>query len=132
VIGLKRGEIQMEVKTIEDYILGCPMEIQERLNKLRKTIKEAAPEALEKISWRMPTFVLFGNLVHFAAHKNHIGFYPGASGIENFKEKISKYKNSKGAVQFPNDKPIPYALVTQIVKFRVKENIKEYENKKKN
>jgi uncharacterized protein YdhG (YjbR/CyaY superfamily) len=121
----------VEAKTIEEYILGCPEELQERLNKLRRTIREAAPDATEKISWRMPTFVLYGNLVHFAAFKKHIGFYPGASGIENFKEKISKYKNSKGAVQFPNDKPIPFELITEIVKFRVRENIKEYENKSK-
>jgi uncharacterized protein YdhG (YjbR/CyaY superfamily) len=121
----------VEVNTIEEYILGCPEELQERLNKLRRTIREAAPDATEKISWRMPTFVLYGNLVHFAAFKKHIGFYPGASGIENFKEKISKYKNSKGAVQFPNDKPIPYELITEIVKFRVRENIKEYEDKSK-
>lgn len=110
--------------TIEEYIGGFSPEIQERLRSLREAIREAAPDAQEKISWRMPTFALNGNLVHFAAHKNHIGFYPGASGIEFFQDRLSEFKYSKGAVQFPNDKPLPLKLVKEIVAFRVSENKK--------
>jgi uncharacterized protein YdhG (YjbR/CyaY superfamily) len=121
----------MEIKTIDEYILACPVEIQEMLKKLRKTIKEAAPEAQEKISWGMATFALHGNLIHFAAHKSHIGLYPGASGVEVFKNELSEFKTSKGAIQFPINKPIPYELVKKIVKYRVKENTVEFENKKK-
>ncbi|MEL7648380.1 MAG: DUF1801 domain-containing protein [Sedimentibacter sp.] len=116
--------------TIEEYILLYPPEVQEKLQAIRKIIKESAPEAKEKISWQMPTFDLFGNLVHFAVHKNHIGFYPGASGIEEFKEKLSNYKSSKGAVQFPIDKQPPIELIGEIVRFRAAENIKEAELKK--
>lgn len=111
-------------KSIDEYILQFSPEVQEKLQTLRSVIKESAPEAEEKISWGMATFTLHGNLVHFAAHKKHIGFYPGASGIEEFKLKLSEYKGSKGAVQFPIDKPLPYELIREIVKFRVGENIK--------
>ena len=117
--------------TIDEYIKTCPAEIQGELQRLREVIKEAAPEAGEKISWQMPTFTLHGNLVHFAAHKNHIGFYPGADGIEAFKEELAGYKTSKGAVQFPNGKPLPYDIITRIVKYRVAENNKAAENKQK-
>lgn len=116
---------------IDQYIASCPAEVQELLYSLRKIIKETVPEASEKMSYGMPTFALHGNLVHFAAFKNHIGFYPAPSGIENFREELSKYKSSKGAVQFPLDQPIPYELVREIVKFRVAENIKQAEEKKK-
>ncbi|HBW37340.1 iron chaperone [Desulfosporosinus sp. BICA1-9] len=105
-------------------ILKFPPEIQEILNALRKVIKESAPDAKEKISYQMPTFELHGNLVHFAAFKNHIGFYPAPSGIEAFKQDLSEYKGAKGSVQFPIDKPLPYPLISRIVKFRVAENIK--------
>lgn len=88
-------------------------------------IKESAPDAEEKISYQMPTFALHGNLVHFAAHKNHIGFYPTPSGIEAFKEELSEYKGAKGSVQFPIDKSLPYELLSKIVKFRVAENIRK-------
>ncbi|MBB6217773.1 uncharacterized protein YdhG (YjbR/CyaY superfamily) [Anaerosolibacter carboniphilus] len=118
-------------KSIDEYILQFSPEVQEILNVLRKIIKESAPDAEEKISWQMPTFVLHGNLVHFAAHKKHIGFYPGASGIEAFKHKLSEYKGSKGAVQFPIEKPLPYELISEIVRFRVAENIKDAESKLK-
>ncbi|WMJ87143.1 iron chaperone [Anaerocolumna sp. MB42-C2] len=117
--------------TIDEYISVCPNEIQDELKTLRKVIKEAAPDAKEKISWQMPTFALHGNLVHFAAHKNHIGFYPGAEGIEAFKEELAGYKNSKGAVQFPNGKPLPYDIISKIVKYRVEENRKAAESKQK-
>ena len=112
-------------KTIEEYIDQFPTEIQEKLQSLRKVIKETAPTAAEKISWQMPTFALNGNLVHFAAHKKHIGFYPGASGIENFQHKITEYQSSKGAIQFPLDKPLPFELIKEIVAFRVNENTKK-------
>jgi len=111
--------------TIDEYIAGFPPDIQEKLNKLRATIRAAAPEAGEKISYQMPTFTLHGNLVHFAAFKNHIGFYPTPSGIEQFDKALSSYKRSKGAVQFPLDQPIPYEVVSRIVKFRLQENLEK-------
>jgi uncharacterized protein YdhG (YjbR/CyaY superfamily) len=117
------------IKTIDEYISQFPPEVQEILNKLRKVIKEAAPEAKEKFSYQMPTFYLKGNLVHFAAYKNHIGFYPTPSGIEAFRDKLSAYRGAKGSVQFPIDKPLPYELVSEIVKFRVAENTKQAEIK---
>ncbi len=116
---------QKRFETIEEYIKEFPEDIQDILEKIRKIIQKAAPEAEETISYGMPTFKLNGNLVHFAAYKNHLGFYPTPSGIERFKEDISEYKNSKGAVQFPLDKPIPYDLVEKIVIFRVNENLKK-------
>lgn len=119
-----------KAKDIDEYIAAFPPEIQERLEKLRTTIQKAAPEAQETISYQMPTFTLKGNLVHFAAFKNHFGFYPAPSGIENFSRELSTYASSKGAVQFPLDKPIPYDLVTKIVKFRVKENLEKADLKK--
>jgi uncharacterized protein YdhG (YjbR/CyaY superfamily) len=118
--------IKNEFKTIDEYIATFPKEIQERLTKIRETIKELAPDATETIKYQMPTFVLKKNLVHFAGYKNHIGFYPVPTGIEAFKKELSEYPTSKGAVQFPHDKPIPYALIKKIVKFRVKENISKY------
>jgi uncharacterized protein YdhG (YjbR/CyaY superfamily) len=116
-------------KSIDEYILQFPQEVQEILKTLRKVIKESAPNAEEKISYRMPTFVLNGNLVYFAAFKNHIGFYPTSIGINTFKQELSGYKTSKGAVQFPFGKPIPYELISQIVKFRVAENKSKAEGK---
>lgn len=114
--------LRKQFKTIDEYIATFPEDIQEILEKMRKVIQDAAPEAEETISYGMPTFKFNGNLVHFAAYKNHIGFYPAPSGIEAFKKEISQYKNSKGAVQFPLDKPIPFDL-EKIVVFRVQENI---------
>ncbi|MEH7125969.1 DUF1801 domain-containing protein [Bacillus sp. JJ1773] len=116
-------------KSIDEYILQYPQEIQEILKTIRKVIKESAPNAEEKISYAMPTFALNGNLVHFAAFKNHIGLYPTASGINTFKQELSGYKTSKGAVQFPIGKPIPYELISKIVKFRVEENKRKAEGK---
>jgi len=118
-------------QSIDEYILQFSPEVQEILKTLRKVIKEAAPDAEEKISWRMPTFVLHGNLVHFAAFKNHIGFYPPPSAIDAFKHELSKYKGAKGSVQFPIKKPLPCGLISKIVKFRVLENIKNAEDKLK-
>jgi uncharacterized protein YdhG (YjbR/CyaY superfamily) len=111
-----------KINTIDEYISGFPKDIQIRLNKIRKVIKESAPQAQEAISYQMPTFKSNGNLVHFAAWKNHIGFYPTPSGTNAFKKELSKYNLSKGAIQFPINKPIPLDLVRKIVKFRVKEN----------
>jgi uncharacterized protein YdhG (YjbR/CyaY superfamily) len=118
-------------KTIDEYINTFPEDVQIILKKMRHTIRKAAPEVSEVISYQMPGFKLNGSLVWFAAFKNHIGFYPTSSGIETFKNELSSYKNSKGAVQFPLDKPIPYDLVEKIVLFRVKENLakkKTYNN----
>ena len=111
--------------TIDEYIAGFPDDIQQKLRELRRVIHETAPEASEKISYQMPTFYLNGNLVHFAAFKNHIGFYPAPTGLDAFKEEIAKYPHSKGAVQFPLDGPIPFDLVRRIVAFRKEENLKK-------
>jgi uncharacterized protein YdhG (YjbR/CyaY superfamily) len=111
-------------KTMDEYIKTFPEHVQNILKKMRATIREAAPDAEEAISYQIPTFRLNGNLVHFAAYKNHIGFYPAPSGIEAFKKELSPYKGAKGSVQFPIDKPVPYDLVKKIVLFRVKENHK--------
>lgn len=111
--------------TIDEYIATFPKDVQKILQELYKTIKAAAPEAEERISYQMPTFALNGNLVHFAAFKNHIGFYPTPSGIDAFKEELSIYEGAKGSVQFPIDQPMPLKLIAKIVKFRVAENLKK-------
>ena len=108
--------------TIDEYIAAFPKNIQTLLEQMRATIWKAAPEAKEAISYGIPTFKLNGNLVHFAAFKNHIGFYPTPSGIEEFEKELSVYKQGKGSVQFPLDKPLPLALITRIVKYRTKKN----------
>jgi len=109
-------------KDVDGYISRYPEPVQELLGQMRRTIHEAAPEATEKISYAIPTFFLNGNLVHFAAFKNHIGFYPTGSGIAAFQKELSKYKSSKGAVQFPLGSPLPLGLVSRMVKFRVKQS----------
>jgi uncharacterized protein YdhG (YjbR/CyaY superfamily) len=114
-----------QFKTIDEYIKTFPEDVQNILEKMRKTIQEAAPGAEEAISYQIPTFRLNGNLVHFAANKNHIGFYPAPSGIEAFKKELAPYKGAKGSVQFPIDSPVPYGLVKKIVLFRVQENLKK-------
>jgi uncharacterized protein YdhG (YjbR/CyaY superfamily) len=120
---MKTSKKQFE--TIDEYKKSFPKDVQGILEKMRRTIKEAAPDAVEAISYQMPTFKLNGkNLVHFAAFKSHIGFYPIPSGIEAFKKELSAYKQGKGSVQFPLDKPVPYSLVKKVVRFRVKENSK--------
>lgn len=110
--------------TIDAYIAALPEAIRPALAELRAAIRAAAPDAVEKISYRMPTFYLRGNLVHFAAFKGHIGFYPAPSGIEAFREELSAYKSSKGAVQFPIGQPLPLELIGRIVAFRVAENLR--------
>lgn len=106
---------------IDAYIATFPEDIQARLQEVRATIRKAAPEATEAIKYAIPTFVLKGNLVHFAAFKNHIGFYPAPTGIKAFEKDLSVYKQGKGSVQFPLDRPMPLALITRIVEYRVKQ-----------
>lgn len=108
-------------KNIDEYVAGFPRDVQEILNQVRATISKAAPEAEETIKYGIPTFVLHGNLVHFAAFKHHIGFYPTPSGIEAFRKELSRYESAKGSVQFPIDQPMPLTLIAKIVSFRVKE-----------
>jgi len=107
---------------VDSYIAGFPEHTRSLLEAVRAAIRKAAPGAEEVISYQMPTFRLYGNLVHFAAWKNHIGFYPGAGGIQAFERELSRYKGAKGSVQFPVDQPLPLALIARIVKFRVKQN----------
>jgi uncharacterized protein YdhG (YjbR/CyaY superfamily) len=109
--------------TIDGYIESFPAEVKKLLQQMRSIISKSAPDAVEAIKYSMPTFTLHGNLVHFAGYKHHIGFYPGPSAIHTFSKEISKYKNSKGAVQFPLNEPLPAQLISKIVKFRVKESI---------
>lgn len=116
--------------TVDEYIAQFESEVQQRLEEIRKTIKRAAPQAQEKISWAMPTYAQNGNVVHFAAHKNHIGFYPGASGVEMVLKKTREFETSKGAVQLPNDKPLPLDLIYDITVARVAENQKWAQEKK--
>jgi len=108
-------------KDIDAYIAGYPDEVQVLLNEVRATIRRAAPDAIEAIKYGIPTFVQGENLVHFAAFRDHIGFYPAPSGINAFSEQLSSYKSAKGSVQFPLDEPMPLKLIGQIVRFRVKE-----------
>lgn len=117
--------------TIDEYIAGFPPDLQEILQTIRATIREAAPDAGEAIKYQIPTFTLNGNLVHFAAFKNHIGFYPTPTGTEHFEEELSAYKRAKGSVQFPLDQPIPYDLIRRITEFRVKEAQEKAAAKKK-
>ena len=124
----------METKkatTIDEFIATYPKETQLLLDKMRATIQKAAPQATETINYGIPTFLLNGNLVHFSAFKKHIGFYPAPSGILAFRKELSKYKGAKGSVQFPLDKPLPLALISRIVKFRVKENMSKEKIKRK-
>jgi uncharacterized protein YdhG (YjbR/CyaY superfamily) len=108
--------------TIDEYIRSSPEDVQAILRKIRTTIRKAAPEAGETIKYRLATFTLNGNLVHFGAFKHHIGFYPTPSGTATFKKELAPYVWAKGSIQFPLDQPIPYELITKIVEFRVKEN----------
>ena len=121
---------KIQAKNIDEYIANFPTDIQKMLNLIRQTIRNNAPEASEIISYSMPAFKFHGMLVYFAAYKHHIGFYPGASGIEAFKEEIKGFKNAKGTVQFPIDKPLPLDLISKIVQFRVTENTEKAVAKK--
>lgn len=115
---------------VDEYISQFPSDVQVKLQALRQIIRDSAPNAVEKISYKMPTYAEHGNLVHFAAYAKHIGFYPGSSGIEAFQEELSRYKGAKGSVQFPLDQPLPEELIRQIVQFRVQENVKKAREKK--
>lgn len=127
---IKERNFMKKFKTMDEYINTFPKNVQIILEKMRQTMQQAAPEAIEAISYQMPTFKLNGkNLVYFAAWKNHIGLYPTPSGIEAFKKELSPYKMSKGSIQFPINEPIPYDLVIKIVKYRVKENLDKVNKK---
>ncbi|MDF2535637.1 MAG: hypothetical protein K0R18_1796 [Bacillales bacterium] len=121
------------ITSVDEYILQQSPDIQVMLQTVRETIRKEMPEvAFEKISYQMPTFDVYGNCVHFAVAKNHIGFYPAPSGIAAFEEifKEKKYKYSKGAVQFPINKPMPIELIRVLTRFRIEENISKYNEKK--
>jgi uncharacterized protein YdhG (YjbR/CyaY superfamily) len=120
---------QRAPKDIDEYIAGFSNDVQRILEKIRMTIRKAAPDAEEAIKYQIPTFTLKGNLVHFAAYKEHIGFYPAPRGIEKFKRELSAYEGGKGTVRFPLDKPIPFDLISKIVKFRVQNNLERAEAK---
>ena len=119
-------------KNIDDYIAGFPDEVQMILEKVRTTIKKAAPRAEETISYQIPSFNLNGSyLIYFAAYKKHIGLYPAPRGHEKFKKELSAYEGGKGTLRFPLDQPIPFGLITRIVKFRAKENLERAKAKGK-
>ncbi|MBK6282815.1 MAG: DUF1801 domain-containing protein [Draconibacterium sp.] len=117
--------------TINEYISEFPEEIRFKLEQIRETIQQAAPEAKEAVRYGMPTFVLNGNLVHFAAYKNHIGFYPAPSGIDAYLDELAVYRTGKGTIQFPIDQPIPFNLIKKVVEFRVNENLGKRKGKVK-
>lgn len=118
-------------RNIDEYIAAFPEDVRKKLERIRATIRRAAPDAEEAIKYQMPTFVLHGNLVHFAAFKDHIGFYPVPAGIEAFKKELGPYVSGKGTVRFPLGQPIPYGLIAKVVKFRVMENLAKVESKRK-
>jgi uncharacterized protein YdhG (YjbR/CyaY superfamily) len=118
-------------KSIDDYIAGFPPQVRLILDRLRATIRRAAPGAEEAIKYGLPAFVLSGNLVHFGAFKKHIGFYATPTGNKQFRQELAAYEGARGSVQFPLDKPIPYSLVSKMAKFRVKENLERARAKRK-
>jgi uncharacterized protein YdhG (YjbR/CyaY superfamily) len=111
--------------SVDEYIAMFPLQVQTILRKMHQIIHEEAPNAIEKISYQMPTFYLHGNLVHFAAYKNHIGFYPTPSGVSMFEKELAPYKTAKGSINFPLKEPLPYELIRSIVRLRVKENLEK-------
>ena len=118
-------------ETIDQYIANFPADLQAVLQEIRATIKKAAPEATEKISYGIPTFFLKGNLVHFAGYKTHFGFYPGSGAVNQFKQEFSAYEQSKGTVRFPVDKPVPLNLIRRVTEVRVRENLEKAAQKGK-
>ncbi|HTR27791.1 MAG TPA: DUF1801 domain-containing protein [Puia sp.] len=114
--------VSVKYKTVDEYLSFCPEEIQYKLEDLRRTIKKAAPQALEIINYNIPSYKQHRVLVHFAAYKNHIGFYPTSSGVREFRNELTRYKVSKGAIQFPIDEKLPLALIAKIVRFRARED----------
>jgi uncharacterized protein YdhG (YjbR/CyaY superfamily) len=129
----KKTSLMQNIKysTIDEYISSFPKNIQKMLGDVRSVIRKVAPDSVEAISYGIPTFKLNGNLVHFAAFKNHIGFYPTPNGIEEFEKELSVYKQGKGSVQFPVDQPLPLDLISKIVKYRVKKNSEKNSIRKK-
>ena len=119
----------IKARDIDEYIAHFPKDVQIKLNQMRSEIRKAAPKAEETIKYAIPTFTLNGNLVHFAAYKNHIGFYPAPRGIEEFKKETAAYEGGKGTLKFPLDSPLPLTLVRKIVKFRVKQNFEKVKTK---
>jgi uncharacterized protein YdhG (YjbR/CyaY superfamily) len=129
-----KGEEKMEKtppKNIDEYIGRFPENIQEKLQKIRITIRTAAPDAIESISYQMPAFKRSGILVYFAAFSNHISFFPTSNGVRKFQKELKDFETSKGTIKFPLDKPIPYELISKITIFRVKENTEKINKKKK-
>jgi uncharacterized protein YdhG (YjbR/CyaY superfamily) len=118
-------------KNIDEYIAGFPPNVQKILERIRKTIKKVAPEAEEAMKYGIPTFTLNGNLVHFGGYKEHIGFYPDPRGIDELKKELAPYQAGKGTLKFSLDKPIPYDLITKVVKLRVEQNLKKVKAKGK-
>lgn len=115
--------LRSDFKSVDEYIRKAPPQVRDKLITLRKTIRATVPpEAQEKISYQIPTFTHHGNLIHYAAFKDHVSIFPGSSGVEAFKKELAGYKTAKGTIQFPLDKPLPLALITRIVKFRIREN----------
>ena len=125
-----RGK-QAPAKDIEEYIAGFPANVQKILQKIRLTIRQAAPGSEEAIKYQIPAFTLNGNLIFFAAYKKHIGLYPAPRGVEKFKKELSAYEGGKGTVQFPLDAPVPFDLISRIVKFRVAKNLEIAKAKQK-
>lgn len=128
---VKMSPNQTKPSSIDEYIAGFPADVQEILEKIRMTIRKAAPAAEETIKYQMPTFTLKGNLVYFSAFKKHIGFYPPVTGFEKLRNELLRYEGPKGSLKFPLDEPIPYDLISKIVEFRVKENLSKAESKQK-
>jgi uncharacterized protein YdhG (YjbR/CyaY superfamily) len=122
---------KIEARNIDEYIAAFPKDVQVKLSEIRDVIKKAAPKAEEAIKYGIPTYVLYGNLVHFGGFKNHLGFYPAPQGIEEFKKELASYKGSKGAIQFPYDRPLPKSLITKIVKFRIAKTLEKQKGKVK-
>ena len=125
---MKKSKARPE--TIDEYIAAFPGEIRTKLEQLRAAIRQAAPRARERISYRIPTFSLCGNIVHFAGYERHVGFYPGPSGVKRFAKELSIYESAKGSVQLPHDRPLPLGLIRKIVRFRLKENLAKYADRR--
>lgn len=123
--------MKQPANAIDEHIAAFPASTQKMLQQLRQTIQKAAPEATETIGYGIPTYKLYGNLVHFSGYDHHIGFYPAPAAIEKFKDELADYKGAKGSVQFPLDKPLPLALIKKIVEFRVAQNLAKAPKKKK-
>ncbi len=119
------SEEKIQYTTVAEYIAAYEGEVRLRMEKLREMILSSSPDITEKISWGMPTFVLKGNLIHFSGAKKHLGLYPAPGPIEAFADRLTEYKCSKGAIQFPYNKPLPYELIQEIITFRIQENLNE-------